>query len=294
MPEDAAVRRRRPHRGRQLQVRRAPAAGQPRTSMLQDSAPRPLVLVLVGHCGVGKSSTANTLLGRSEFTARRSAATVTRRCQRARTAAASGREVCVLDTPGLGDPEVSDDETRKEMLRGYKEATAEYGEACDCVLLLVLQVGGRVSTDHLKAFGMLGTVFGLQMYRHAVALFTHGDFLTASSGGLQGYLSEAGEACRAFLKDVRGGSLLLSNSVELRPAEGTDQMVVGGVVSRECAEALARVLQQAEPVVAKVSLGGGLAPPKPNRKAARRERQQADAIRHATEAATRTEEASSS
>ena len=237
--------------------------------MLQDSAPPPLVLVMVGHCGVGKSSTANTLLGRSEFTARRSAAAVTHKCQRARTVSATGREICILDTPGMGDPEIPDVQTRKEMLRGFKEATAEYGEACDSVLLLVMQVGGRVSTDHLKAFGMLGSVFGLQMYHHAVTVFTHGDLLPGTGqDGLHGYLSGASEACNAFLRDVRGGSLLLSNAVELQPADESSSYV-----SRECAEALAYVLQHAEPVQAKPS---NLVL-KPRRKAARRERQQAAA-----------------
>jgi hypothetical protein len=108
--------------------------------------PRPLLLVLVGRCGVGKSSTANTLLGYPVFRSRRSAASITQSCQLAQllpllpTQRRSGsgaiakveaeereQEVYVLDTPGLGCADVAEAELHAEMRRGFAHAVASCG-----------------------------------------------------------------------------------------------------------------------------------------------------------------------
>ena len=108
--------------------------------------PRPLLLVLVGRCGVGKSSTANTLLGYPAFRSRRSAASITQSCQLAQllplppTQRRSGsgaiaeveaeereQEVYVLDTPGLGCADVAEAELHAEMRRGFAHAVASCG-----------------------------------------------------------------------------------------------------------------------------------------------------------------------
>ena len=233
--------------------------------MLAGSAPRPLILVLVGHVGVGKSSTANTLLGRNEFVSRRSAAAITSSCQ-SETTTVNGREICIVDTPGMGDPEVPAAELRAEISRGFKEITEEYGGdgGAEIVLLLVLQVGARVNVEHLVAFGTLGSCFGLQFYQRTMAVFTHGDLLQGST--LQQFLEEGGDSIQSFLRDIAGGSMLINNSVELRPRLA-DQPNPSEPMrpSSGCEAALAETLAVAATLKSQVLIKQ----PTPRRKAAR-------------------------
>ena len=249
----------------------------------------PLVLILCGQCGAGKSSTCNTLLGRDAFDARRSVAAVTMECRSEETFASDGRRVVVLDTPGLTDPEVSQADLHQKIIDGVK--------AMECArpgsryaVILVASLAGRLDDGVLSAFSALGMVFGRNLYNHAVVLWTHGDLLSepaspslplpsaaeqvsppnsasgtvalststvrAMESALASYLSEAGEAVTSWLSSIRGGSLVMSNQKHLH----------------EPGVELERLASRAVDVSGSASQ---LAPPKPHRKQARRERQQA-------------------
>lgn len=257
----------------------------------------PLVLVLVGKCGAGKSSTANTLLGQTRFESLRSAGSVTRRCQSAVTVAPCGREICILDTPGLGDAEVPVEQLHAEIVRGVAEVAEAYGDA-QFALLLVLGVAGRVGVDDLKAFGALGGVFGLSLYEHAMVTWTHGDLLRPSEGGMDGYIQGAGDAVAAFLDDVKGGTITLTNRDDgLRDGAIFDDAPPG---CRQDTDRLARAVECA-PAASKEALASvlrcvegiatgheKLCPPPKRRKLARRERQ---AARQAAEQAEKAQAA---
>ena len=129
----------------------------------------PLVLVLVGKTGVGKSTTANTLIGRDVFESRRAASAVTACCQSASTRTAGvGRAVHVLDTPGLSDPETPDEELWAEIIRGVASLAESCGAGARFALLLVLSCANRVDEDELRAFGSLGRCFGARLYEHSL------------------------------------------------------------------------------------------------------------------------------
>jgi hypothetical protein len=267
-----------------------PAAAPDDASRLAGEEP-PLVLVLVGKCGAGKSSTANTLLGQKRFVSLRSAGSVTRRCQSAVTVAPCGREICILDTPGLGDADVPLEQLHAEIVRGVAEVAEAYSDA-QFALLLVLGVAGRVGVDDLKAFGALGGVFGLSLYEHAMVTWTHGDLLRPSEGGMDGYIQGAGDAVVAFLEDVRGGAITLTNCDDgLRDGticddappgcrQDTDRLGRAAETAPAASrEALVSVLRRVERIA---TTHENLRPPPKRRKLARRERQ---AARQAAEAA---------
>ncbi|XP_060938713.1 GTPase IMAP family member 9-like [Limanda limanda] len=162
-----------------------------------------LRMVLIGKTGAGKSAVGNTILGEKVFQSSVCSSSVTIVCKR-ETGKVQGHKLEVIDTPGLFDTKLSQEQVTAEIAK-----CIAYASPGPQVFLIILKAD-RFTKEEEETVKILQRLFGEQAACYTMALFTRGDDLEEDGVTIEDVVGK-NQVLSDFLDQCKGGFHVFNN-----------------------------------------------------------------------------------